>query len=40
MLMRSELVERQEARVLTARPGAIPAATLPTLLIGLLLICP
>ena len=40
MLIRSEIGEIERDTVATVRPGAIPAASLPTLLLGLLLICP
>jgi hypothetical protein len=40
MLIRSEVTGIEGEAALAARPGAIPAASLPTLLLGLLLICP
>jgi hypothetical protein len=41
MLIRSEMTGIDREAALAARPDAIPAASLPTLLIGLLLlICP
>ncbi len=42
MLIRSEIDGIEGEAALAARPGTIPAATLPTLLLGglLLLICP
>jgi len=40
MLIRSEIDGIDGKAALTVRSGTIPAASLPTLLIGLLLICP
>jgi hypothetical protein len=40
MLIRSEMTGIVGDAALTVGPGTIPAAPLPTLLIGLLLICP
>ena len=41
MLIRSEMDGIEGKAVLAARPGTIPAASLPNLLLGgLLLICP
>jgi hypothetical protein len=40
MLIRSEMDGIEGKAALTVAPGTIPAASLPTILIGLLLICP
>ncbi len=40
MLIRSEIHGIEGEAALTVVPGTIPAASRPTLLIGLLLICP
>ncbi len=40
MLIRSEIHGIELETVATVGPGAIPAASLPTLLLGLLLTCP
>jgi hypothetical protein len=40
MLIRSEMTGIEGETVSTVRTRAIPAASLPTLLIGLLLTCP
>jgi hypothetical protein len=40
MLIRSEMTEIDGKAAQSVGPGTIPAASLPTLLLGLLLICP